>query len=278
MTGGEYRPIEAQEIEAYERDGVVVLRELVSPAWLEQIAAAIERDIENPGPFYHGYETSGGSRFHGNMRLFECDQDMDSFCRESFLPRVAQRFLKSNKVNLLYDQLFVKEAGTLNRTRWHNDQPYWAMRGWQVLSLWVALDTTMEDSGALEFIRGSHRWNRWFQPETFGKTDAIAAYERNPDYEPIPDIDENRRDYDIVSWDLEPGDVYLFHALTVHGAAGNSTSDQRRRGYTVRYTGDDAVYDSRPGTNKHLRCSVLNDGDPLDSEQFPVVIADSSTG
>lgn len=278
MGNENYRSIEAQEIEAYERDGVVVLRELVSAAWLERIAAAIERDIANPGPFYHGYETSDGSRFHGNMRLFENDRDMNSFCRESVLPQVAQNFLNSSKVNLLYDQLFVKEAGTLNRTRWHNDQPYWAMRGWQVLSLWVALDRTTEDNGALEFIRGSHRWNRWFQPETFGTTDAIATYERNPDYEPIPDIDPNRGDYDIVSWDLEPGDVYLFHALTVHGAAGNSTSDRRRRGYTVRYTGDDAVYDSRPGTNEHLRSPVLNDGDPLDSEQFPVVIADSSTG
>ncbi|NOX70288.1 MAG: phytanoyl-CoA dioxygenase family protein [Gammaproteobacteria bacterium] len=277
MTSSQFRAVSEQEIASYQRDGVVVLRELVSSAWLDRIAAAIQRDIEQPGPFYHGYQTADGGRFHGNMRLFESDQDMNSFCRESGLPQVARRFLDSNKVNLLYDQLFVKEAATLNRTRWHNDQPYWPIQGWQVLSIWVALDNTTVDSGALEFVRGSHRWNRWFQPETFGKTEAVAAYERNPDYEPMPDIDMHRCDYDLVSWDLVPGDAYLFHALTVHGAAGNSTTDRRRRGYTVRYTGDDVVYDSRAGTNRHLRSPTLHDGDPLDSDQFPVIIAASST-
>ena len=36
--------------------------------------------------------------------------------------------------------------------------------------------------------------------------------------------------------------------MTVHGAGGNLRSDVRRRGYTVRYCGDDAVYDTRKGT------------------------------
>ena len=174
-------------------------------------------------------------------------------------------------MNLLYDQLFVKEAGTMNRTRWHNDQPYWPIRGWQVLSIWVALDKTTADNGALEFIRSSHLWKRWFQPEPFGKTAAMHEYEPNPDYEPIPDIEAARGEYDIISWNLEPGDVYVFHGLIVHGAGGNQMSN-RRRGYTVRYTGDDVVYDQRPGTNTHLRNTMLKEGDLLDSEQYPVVI------
>ena len=276
MSGNPFRAIDPAEIDAFNTDGVVVLRELVSPAWLRKIAEAIERDILNPGPYYHGYEAPGGGRFHGNMRLVQHDQTLNAFCKESPLPRVAQQFMGSNKVNLLYDQLFVKEPGTANRTRWHNDQPYWSIRGWQVLSLWVALDMTTVENGALEFIRGSHHWDRWFQPETFGSSDALAGYEQNPNYEPIPDIDSSRDDYNIVCWDLEPGDVYLFHGLTVHGAAGNSTSNSRRRGYTVRYTGDDAVYDTRPGTNVHLRNAELNDGDSLDSEQYPLVIEPSS--
>jgi ectoine hydroxylase-related dioxygenase (phytanoyl-CoA dioxygenase family) len=145
------------------------------------------------------------------------------------------------------------------------------MRGWQVLSFWIALDETTADSGALEFIRGSHRWHRWFQPEAFGKTAAVSEYETNPDYEPMPDIEAARDEYDIVTWKLAPGDAYVFHGLTVHGAGGNQMSDQRRRGYTIRYTGDDVVYDTRPGTNIHLRNATLNDGDALDSEQYPVV-------
>ena len=171
----------------------------------------------------------------------------------------------------VYDQLFVKEPGTRNRTRWHNDQPYWAIRGWQVLTFWIALDPINRNSGALEFLSGSHRWNRWFQPELFGRGPGIEPYERNPDYEPIPDIEQMRDSYDIISWDLAPGDAYVFHALTVHGAGGNLTTDVRRRGYAVRYTGDDAVYCERPGTNKSLRSAEHADGNPLDSSRYPVV-------
>jgi ectoine hydroxylase-related dioxygenase (phytanoyl-CoA dioxygenase family) len=263
--------ITSEELKAYDHDGVTVLRQIVNADWRARLEAAIERDIEHPGPFYHGYDAEGGGRFHGNLRLWESDETFADFCLHSPLPDLAKRFFKSTKVNLFYDQLFVKEPGTMNRTRWHNDQPYWPMRGCQVLSFWVALDKTSADSGALEFIRGSHYWNRWFQPEPFGTTTAVSEYESNSDYEPIPDIDAARGEYDIVSWELEPGDAYVFHGLTVHGAGGNQMSNHRRRGYTIRYTGDDVVYDARPGTNIHLRNATLNDGDPLDSGQYPVV-------
>jgi len=140
-----------------------------------------------------------------------------------------------------------------------------------VLSFWIALDPVDKQNGALEFIPGSHRWGRWFQPEIFGKGAGIEQYERNLDYEPMPDIESARERYEIISWDLSPGDVYVFHALTVHGAGGNCSGDVRRRGYSVRYTGDDVVYDARPGTNKGLRSDNHADGDPLDSPRYPVV-------
>lgn len=266
-----YRVTQAQ-IDAYDEEGVVPLRGLISPVQLAQLASAIEEDIREPGPFYHGYESDEG-KFHGNMRLWETHPVFRDICLNSELPAIAQQFFNSQKINLLYDQLFVKEAAMSQRTRWHNDQPYWPIRGWQVLSFWIALDKTTAENGRLEFIRGSHRWDRWFQPETFGKTEAINQYERNPDFEDIPDIEADRASYDIVSWDLEPGDVYLFHAMTVHGAGGNALQNRRRRGYTVRYIGDDVVYDVRPGLSQPLVYDKLVQGQPLDSDRYPVLIS-----
>lgn len=261
--------LSARDLARYEEDGALVLRDVVSDDWLQQLAAAIERDIADPGPFFHGYATDEGGVFHGNLRIWQNDTVFERFCRESVLPDLARQFLQTKRLNLLYDQLFVKESCTTNRTRWHNDQPYWPIRGWQVMSFWVALDATTAATGALEFIRGSHKWNRWFQPETFGVTENITAYERNPDYEDIPDIQADRDSYDIVSWDLAPGDVYVFHAMTVHGSPGNLSSDTRRRGYTVRYVGDDVTYDARPGVSQPLLNSDLVNGQVLDSAQYP---------
>ena len=103
--------------------------------------------------------------------------------------------------------------------------------------------------------------------------DAFTHYETNPDYEDIPDIEADREHYEIISWDLEPGDAYVFHAMTVHGAGVNQLRDRRRRGYTVRYTGDDVSYDERVGTSKPLHCAELAGGDVLDSAQFPLLIS-----
>ena len=258
------------DIESYDRDGAVLLKGVVGPEWLDRVAAAIERDIETPGPFFHSYDTEGKGRFHGNLRIWQTDPDFRAYCFESGLPKLAARFFGASRANLLYDQLFVKEPGTAQPTRWHNDQPYWPVRGWQVMSFWLALDPTTAENGRLEFVRGSHRWDRWFQPEAFGKTE-VNTYDENPDYETMPDIDAARGDYDIVAWDMEPGDVIAFHALAVHGAGGNLRDDVRRRGYTVRYTGDDARFDPRPGTAKALWADGLKEGDRMDCDLYPVV-------
>ena len=263
--------VSAQDIDAFRADGVIALRQVVSAQWRGVLAAAIEDDIAHPGPFYHGYAAENGQgRFHGNLRTWESHAGFRQFCLESPMPAIAGQIMDSAKVNLLYDQLFVKEPGTTNPTRWHNDLPYWPMNGEQVLTIWVALDTTNTASGALEFVRGSHKWNRFFQPEVFGKT-ATAPYEINPDYEPMIDVQAQRSDYDIISFDLDPGDVYVFHGLTVHGAGGNHSPD-RRRGYAVRYTGDDATYSVRAGTNQGLRTADKQDGETLDCEQYPRVL------
>lgn len=259
----------AAEIEAFERDGAIILRGIIGPDWLGRLAAAIERDIARPGPFHHGYSAPEGGRFHGNMRLWESDPDFRDYCLHSPLPPLAARLLRTDKVNLFYDQLFVKEPGTSQPTRWHNDQPYWPVKGWPVMSFWLALDPVTKESGAVEFVRGSHRWNRWFQAEPFAPGGNI--YERNPDYESMPDLDAERARLDIVSWDMMPGDVLAFHALSVHGAGGNLTGDRRRRGYTVRYCGRDAVYYDGPGSHPGLRNPLLRSGDALDSDQYPVV-------
>ena len=263
------------DIDAYKNDGAVLLKNVISRKWLDRVAGAIERDILDPGPFCHSYEPEDGQgRFHGNLRTWQNDPEFHAYCFETDLPKIAAQLFNTDRVNLLYDQIFVKEPGTANRTRWHNDQPYWPVSGQDVVSFWLALDQTTAENGRLEFVRGSHKWDRWFQPENFGEVKKGAdgsGYEENPDYEKMPDIEATREEYDIIAWDMDPGDVIAFHGMTVHGAGGNYRDDIRRRGYTVRYTGTDAWYDPRPGTAQPLISPDLKNGDPMNNDLFPVV-------
>ena len=68
------------------------------------------------------------------VRIWETDPDFREFCLHSNLPELAANILGCERINLLYDQLFVKEPSTPNTTRWHNDQPYWPIRGRDVVS------------------------------------------------------------------------------------------------------------------------------------------------
>ncbi|MDH4147992.1 MAG: phytanoyl-CoA dioxygenase family protein [Acidimicrobiia bacterium] len=251
LDPGPNGPLGASQLDAFRSDGVVLVRGVLDDAWLALLADAIEADIAAPGPGYHGYDTAGGGRFHGNFDNWRSDPRLRRYCLESPLPAIAAQLLDSPVVQLFYDQLFVKEPATPSPTPWHNDQPYWPVAGRQLVSLWSTLDQVTGDSGALEFVRGSHLWDRWFQPRTFAA--GGFQYESNPDYEPIPDFDAQRADLDLLSWDMEPGDVLAFHSLTVHGAGGNQRADRRRRGYTVRYAGADVRYDVRPGTTPRSR-------------------------
>ena len=228
----------------------------------------------SPGPYCHAYRLADGSRFHGNLRLFETDGRFAAFLADSHLPLIAQRIFgpRNERVNLFYDQLFVKESKSDAVTRWHNDLPYWPIEGNKVLSIWIAVDYTTLASGGLEFVAKSHLDGIFYQPVLFGEASGAEQYSINPDYRPIPDIDANRDKYEFLSWDLEPGDALVFHGLTVHGARGNQ-ENRRRRGYTVRFCGDDVVSaGDKLGTHKALRNPDLNAGDPLgDSPQHPLV-------
>lgn len=253
----------------FEKDGVALVRHALDDMWVARLREAVERDIAEPAPGYHGYKSEDGNgRFHGNFDLWRTDEDFRAACLDSPLPRLAALLMQTDRVNLLYDQLFVKEPGTMSPTPWHNDQPYWPVKGWPVMSFWIALDPVTKDSGAVEYIRGSHKWDRWFQPKTFAK--GGYDYEQNPSYEPMIDVEGERAKHDIVSWDMAPGDAIAFHGLTVHGSGGNQRQDVRRRGYSVRYTGRGVVFDARPGTNPKLSEGGHPNGVELDSHRYPI--------
>src|SRR5688572_29611265 len=83
-----HRPVTEEEICAFERDGVICLHQVIDADWRERLAAAIDRDIQNPGPFHHGYEASTG-RFHGTSRKWQLDDDVRDYVFESPLPELA---------------------------------------------------------------------------------------------------------------------------------------------------------------------------------------------
>jgi hypothetical protein len=119
----------------------------------------------------------------------------------------------------------------------------------------------------LEFIAGSHRWEKRWKP--IGVGGVVISDEP---LEALPDIDAERDKYDIVSWAVEPGDALLFHARTVHGARGNRSANRGRRALTTRWCGDDVVYRPISGQMPLMWSHGLQPGDSLSGRLFPQIL------
>ncbi len=254
-------------------DGAAVARGVMPPDWIERMRGAIDAELAAGSPTAAEYGRVAG-RFYGDFFLWRRSEAFRAFAFDSPLPAIAARLMGSAGVNLFYDQLFVKEPGSVEATPWHQDLPYWPVSGEQVISIWVPFDEVGPENGAVAYVRGSHRWGKMFRPQAFDPDNA-GAFAASP-WPPMPDIDAAGADYDLISWSLAPGDVLIHHPLTIHGAPGNRTSDRRRRALAVRYTGDDARYAPRPGTfmeiesvRAHVPAPGLQSGDPLGGDLFP---------
>jgi ectoine hydroxylase-related dioxygenase (phytanoyl-CoA dioxygenase family) len=252
-----------------------VARGVVPQAWIERMRLAIERQLGGGSPTSAEYGKTAG-RFYGDFFLWLRDEDFRAFAFDSPMPALAARLMGSRRVNFFYDQLFVKEPGSIEPTPWHQDQPYWPVDGDQVLSIWVPFDSVGPENGVVTYIRGSHRMGRIFRPQAFDEKNA-GAFADSP-YEAMPDVEADPDAYPMMSWSLDPGDVLIHLGLTIHGASGNRTSDRRRRALALRYTGDDARYNPRPGTfmamanvRQHIPDPALEAGAPMDGPLFPEV-------
>jgi ectoine hydroxylase-related dioxygenase (phytanoyl-CoA dioxygenase family) len=264
------RPITDAEVAAYERDGAVKLAGLFGLEWIEQLREAVEADKAEPGALVrHNTPPGGGGEFFVDFQLWQRWEPARRFALEGPGGAIAARMMGAKTVSYYHDHLLVKEPGTAERTPWHHDQPYYPIEGWMIGSIWLPLDLVPRDI-CVEYIAGSHKWQRWFAPQFF-KSGNPELTAQDPCFEAIPDFDAQRDQHELLAWDLELGDCIFFHGLVVHGAPGNP-SPQRRRAYATRWLGEDTRYATRAGqTSPPLEGHGLKPGDAMECEMFPRV-------
>lgn len=264
-----HSPITATERAEFARDGVVCLRSRFDPSWIARLRDASDEllrerihTVDYTGPGQPG-------RFAALLFMWFRHPVFHEFAFRSPAAAIAGELMAASKLNLMSDQVLVKEPGTREPTHWHHDLPFWPLAGTQVCSIWLALDPVTRDTGGVEFVAGSHRWPYRFRPLPL-VTPALAS-KRNMDLPPCPSFDDRRDSYRILSWDLAPGDCIVFDALVIHGAGGNASANVRRRAVVTRWCGDDVTFVDGDHILELPTPSGLTTGARLDSPIFPVV-------
>ncbi len=232
------------------------------------VAAIAEHILSTGKPFLYDSSESATGSFLLDTGIAARLREFRRFALNGAAPEIAGNLLGGEQVNFFGDQIFVKEPQTRERTAFHQDATYFEIEGDQCCVLWMPVDPVPLENGAMMYVRGSHRTGKLYQPNVFVSQAPLPGAQG----EMLPDIEGHMDDYDLVHFEVEPGDVIVHHYRTVHGAGGNSSRYQVRRAASIRYCGDDIRFRTRPWAPRQLHhTQKLSDGDRLGPPDFPVV-------
>ena len=109
---------------AYERDGAVCLRQLLTPAEVALLTRGIDANLAQPSPrAIVASRPDDPGRFVEDFCNWQHSADYRSFIFDSPLAEAAGLLMHSNTVRLYHDHMLTKEPGTRAPTPWHQDQP-----------------------------------------------------------------------------------------------------------------------------------------------------------
>lgn len=265
------RPITDDEVETFWRDGVVALRGVLPVDWLDALADPLERTLRRGDAVDMGSLADGGApdapAFAAGVDHWRSDDTFAAFALRSPLGPIVASLLRSEHVWLWEDSVLVKEPGTPFATKFHTDAGYFHLTGRQIATTWVPLDPAGPESGMVQWVRGSHLDDAEYRPNLFVTDEPIpdTRGETVPDVLGSPELSDR-----LISFELQPGDLTVHHARTLHGAPAN-VSAVRRRAVSVRYCGDDARYLHRPGLPSRPGLGEVADGDPVGPPWCPQV-------
>jgi ectoine hydroxylase-related dioxygenase (phytanoyl-CoA dioxygenase family) len=225
----EAHPLAAEDIDAYRRDGHVVLRGLLSAgevrAYEPIIAAAVENFTTEFRPLAE--RDTYGKAFLQIMNLWVRDEAVRRYVLARRFANIAADLMGVAGVRIYHDQALFKEPGG-GITPWHQDEFYWPLDTDHTITMWMPLVDATPEMGTLRFASGSHREGYLGELPISDKSDETFRQfvtERGYQISPAPT--------------MAAGDASFHSGWTLHTAPGNSTPVMREV-MTVIYFADGA--------------------------------------
>ena len=227
--------------EAFQRDGYVHLRGVLSPDELAEIEAVYERflrgsiavagkDFNDMTTGEHGTDPSGYAvvnvmlprryypEWQGNIFERRAKSIADQLCGEG--------------MTIDFDQLLAKTPGRADAIfHWHQDQAYWIdTDDRRTATCWLAVDDSTVDNGCMQFLIGSH-----LEPV---RPHYPLHGDRSKSHTLKTDLREGETPRPVP---ISRGDITVHNEGVLHGSGGNTTESSYRRAYIVALRSDETV-------------------------------------
>ncbi|XP_053180087.1 probable alpha-ketoglutarate-dependent hypophosphite dioxygenase [Scomber japonicus] len=140
---------------------------------------------------------------------------------------------------------------TLPYVAWHQDMRYWGIAGGPVLSVWLALDDSLKENGALQVIPGSHCSGMLPHHQATRPGNMLTVNQEIPE--------ELVQSEKAVLCPLLAGQMSVHDGLLVHASDPN-TSQRRRCGFVIRYVPTCAYPIQDPDRPRKFHATMLASG------------------
>lgn len=171
--------------------------------------------------------------------------EIGKYSNSSQLLEPVSKLLRSNEFDHLICQVHYKIPGDNVAFDWHQDSQHRGFGTWKWQDLngvgsfvqtLLAIDPMTPENGPLRYYKGSHQLGH-------------LALDQSDDPE------KYFHDFELVSLEMDPGDLIFFHPFLIHGSSPNFSSKERRvliNGFA--YPG--ANHFSYPGAGKGVRVTT----------------------
>ena len=249
-------------VTAWHNNGAVKIPQLLDPAELSACREFYDWILANPSPvatqFFEGEADAFFNDVGQAAGYYPRAESLFDAC-PSIRATVQSLFGADNQnIWFLGYEVFHKRAGAGRHTPFHQDASFAPFHGKHLVRFWIPFERTPK-SHCLEVIGGSHR-GPLFNPNKILMTDpATHAADGVDDTTPcfdkeeelramprVPDILADPEAYDVLSWDLDPGDAVAFHLASLHGNAPVDARHPERNTLILGFFGDDCIYKPLP--------------------------------
>jgi ectoine hydroxylase-related dioxygenase (phytanoyl-CoA dioxygenase family) len=167
---------------------------------------------------------------------------------------------------LLETIVFNKPAEISNTLNWHQDVAYFPLKPNNQIAIWIPFEVVTAERGAMVYALGSHK---------FGIRGSTNLHTREKfsgeDRELIPD-DPAAEGFTVRCMEMTPNDMLVHDGYTWHYSGPNVVKGYTRRGLSVRFITDEAVFDPRPGQGAAFTRQIsIKPGEVLKGEPFPLL-------
>ena len=211
------RILSQAQIESYQRDGFLILRHFFADEVIDQLKQTAHEDrILDQTSF--GRADGEGGVVRLSLWNHPTDTIYGAIARSRGLVDAVEQLLGGEAYHY-HSKMIMKDAKTGGAWAWHQDYGYWYQNGLlypNLCSAFIAVDPNTRENGCMQVVRGSH---------LLGRLDhQVTGEQAGIDDARIEAITQRLETVYLV---MEPGDLVLFHANTLHRSDQNRSDNPR---------------------------------------------------